>query len=438
MAIQTTQTLSDWSRAATALGPETSILILAAVNKVAARIGASADSAADAMPHVFLAVWRDGVSVDSAASQAVMTYHRHEQTRLSDPDFVSLDDDTETSAQHDALEVAVQSSRDSVARSYGGGSRGDILPLSEALETAPKGARAIVTAVLTEAAQHSATRDYAGSMYVPLKVSVVALAAGVARPRTKQASTDLRNAACRAYGMVQALRDDTEDVDSLAASALAWVTRDRRAYGGHGLAVWNNGARPEDVDYSAYRPLSDFQPDIHTGSHVAPLQPVRGFRVNTGSKGRKGPKPGQPSADTSHGASAARTCGTLFSATGGPNDAGLTAKRSLRSDTADLAAHEAQDARSQSKPCKRPIVTGESVICGCGPTRGQALISQTGTRVEISRNAAGQSVETEVTVTYFTHALTVCPVPVAGAHGSRCGCGRKRGALTAQSEHMAR
>jgi hypothetical protein len=171
------------------------------------------------------------------------------------------------------------------------------------------------------------------------------------------------------------------------------------------------------------------------------LQPVRGHRANTGSKGRVGPTPGQPSADTSHGASAARTCGTLFSATGGPNDSGLTAKRALRSDDADLAAHEAQEARSQAKPCKRPIVTGESVTCGCGPTRGQALISQTGTRVETSRNAAGQSVETESTVTWWTHALSVCPSPVAYRADSdrlACGCGRKRGALTPQNEHRAR
>lgn len=458
MTVQTDHTLNGWKHASAYLGQETSIRIIAAVSKAARNIGASDDTEADALPHAFLGYLHDGVSIEQAAYQSVLSLHRKEQTRQSDPDFVSLDD-VETSAQRDALEVAVQSSRDSVARSYGGGSRGELLPLSEALEAAPKGAKAIVTAVLTEAAQHSATRDYAGALYVPLKVSIVALAAGVARPRTKQASTDLRKAGCKAYAMVQALRDDsdgaifdarTDDaldaavvaydahVDSLTASAYRYVTRDRRAYGGHGLAVWNNGARPEDVDYSAYRPSSDFHPDIFNGSHVAPLQPVRGFRANTGTKGRRGPTPGQPSAGIAHGASAAMTPGPLFSATGGPNDAGLTAKRSLRSDTADLAAHEVHDARSQAKPCTRPIVTGESVVCGCGPTRGQVLISQTGTRVEISRNDVGQSVETESTVTWWTHALSVCPSPTVGTRGTSCGCGRKRGPLTAQNEHRAR
>ena len=442
MSVQTDKTLSDWSRAATALGPETSILIIAAVSKVAHRIGASADTEADAMPHVFLAVWRDGVSVDSAACQAVMSKHRTEQTRQADTDFVSLDD-VETSAERDALEAAIHAAglgRDEVARSYGGGSRGEILSLSEALAAAPSGARSIVSAVIADAARHSATRDYNGAMYVPLKVTVIAAAAGVSRPRTKDASAQLRQAGCTAYGMVQALRDDSESVESLAASALAWVTRDRRAYGGHGLAVWNNGARPEDVPYAAYRPLSDFQPDIHTGSHVAPLQPVRGHRVNTGTKGRKGPKAGQASEATSHGASAAKTPGTLFSTTGGPNDAGLTAKREARSDVADLAAHEAQDSRAQGTACKGAhshslyavrvfsgtasgLITeheqgsAHGARCGCGPTNGQPLI---------------------LTDNGWTHALSVCPVPVDGAHGSRCGCGRKRGALTGRGEHQAR
>jgi len=441
--VQTDKTLSDWSRAASALGPETSIRIIAAVSKAAHRIGASADTEGDAMPHVFLAVWRDGVSVDSAASQAVMSKHRTEQTRQADPDSVSLDD-VETSAQRDALEAAIHAAglgRDDVARSYGGGSRGEILPLTEALAAAPKGARAIVEACITEGAKHSATRDYSGALYVPLKVTVVALAAGVSRPRTKAASADLRAAACRAYGMVEALRDDSESVETLAASALSWVTRDRRAYGGNGQAVWQRGARPEAVPYALYRPLSDFQPDLSTGSHVAPLQPVRGHRVNTGSKGRKGPQAGQPSEDTSHGASAARTCGTLFSATGGPNDSGLTAKRSARSDEADLAAHEAQDSRAQGTACKAAhshacyavrvfevSMSGAaseheqgspySAACGCGPTNGQALI---------------------LTGDKWTHALSVCPVPVVSESARvTCGCGRKRGALTAQGEHRAR
>jgi len=440
MAIQTDTTLSDWARAATALGPETSILIIAAVTKAAHHIGASADTEADSLPHVFLAVWRDGVSVDSAANQAVMSKHRTEQTRQADTDFVSLDN-VETSSQRDALEAAIHAAglgRDDVARSYGGGSRGEVLPLDEALAAAPSGARAIVSAVITDAAKHSATRDYNGALYVPLKVTVIATAAGVSRPRTKTASAALREAGCTAYGMVQALRDDSESVESLSASALAWVTRDRRAYNGNGQAVWQRDARPESVDYSLYRPLSDFQPDIHTGSHVAPLQPVRGFRVNTGSKGRKGPKAGQPSEATSHGASAARTCGTLFSATGGPNDAGLTAKREARSDVADLAAHEAQDARAQGTACKRSILNPDNVFtsrrwsehtatCGCGPTNGQALILQTG---EDATYWAQDS--------RWTHALSVCPLPVEGALASRCGCGRKRGALTAKDEHRAR
>lgn len=409
------------------------MLIMAAVHEAVRNIGASDDTEANAMPHAFLAVMRNGVSIEHAARTAVRSLHYTEQTRLSDPDFVSLDS-AETSAQRDALEVACHSSRDEVARSYGGGSRGEILPLSEALEMAPRGARAIVTAVLTEAATHGATRDYAGSLYVPLKVSIVALAAGVARPRTKDASNDLRKAACKAYAMVQALRDDSESVDSLQASALAWVTRDRRAYGGHGQAVWQGGARPDGVDYASYRPLSDFQPDIFNGSHVAPLQPARGYRANTGSKGRKGSACGQPSADTSHGASVARTPGTLISATGGPNDAGLTAKRSLSSDTADLDAHEVSDARSQSKPCTRPIM-GEVPTCGCGPTRGQALISHTSEHARTLVDFGADSIET---YTYWTHALSVCPSPMTGTRGTSCGCGRKRGALTARGEHRAR
>ena len=468
MSVQTDKTLSDWSRAATALGPETSILIIAAVSKVAHRIGASADTEADAMPHVFLAVWRDGVSVDSAACQAVMSKHRTEQTRQADTDFVSLDD-VETSSQRDALEAAIHAAglgRDDVARSYGGGSRGSLMSLTEALEIAPQGASAIIAAVITDGltrkvptlkveivAQDGATDDEAmalhGGMrkrhgkadtYRPLKVSVIAQAAGIARPRTKAASTELRKAGCKAYGMVQAVRDDSESVESLTDSAYRYVTRDRRAYGGNGQAVWQRDARPESVDYSLYRPLSDFQPDLSTGSHVAPLQPVRGHRANTGTKGRKGPKAGQPSEDTSHGASAARTCGALFSATGGPNDAGLTAKRSERSDSADLAAHEAQDSRSQGTACKGAHShslyavrvfsgTASGVItehgqgaphaarCGCGPTNGQALI---------------------LTGNGWTHALSVCPLPVDGAHGARCGCGRKRGALTDRGEHQAR
>jgi hypothetical protein len=464
MSVQTDKTLSDWTRAATALGQETSILIMAEVSRAAHRIGASADTEGDALPHAFLAVWRNGVSVEHAARTAVRSLHYTEQTRLADPDFVSLDD-VVTSAQRDALEVAVQSSRDEVARSYGGGSRGEILSLSEALESAPSGARAIIHAVITDGltrkipdstvqttTHEGATGDDAMALhggvkkrhgrtatYRPLKVSVIASAAGVARPRTKADSDTLKRAGCRAYAMVQALRDDSESVDSLASSAYAYVTRDRRAYGGHGLAVWNNGARPEDVPYSAYRPLSDFQPDIHTGSHVAPLQPVRGYRANTGSKGRKGPMPGQPLEGIAHGASAAMTPGALFSATGGPNDAGLTAKRSDRADRAGLAAHEAQDARSQGTACKRPVApigvhpsSLEGMVCGCGPTNGQALILQSQTR-----DAVTVTGEPEV-FTYWTHALSVCPVPVQGAHGTRCGCGRKRGSLTAKDEHRAR
>jgi len=496
VAVQTDKTLKEWSRVATDLGPETSILIIAAVAKAANRIGASADTEADAMPHAFLGYRKDGVSIEQAAYQSVLSLHRKAQTKAADPNLVSLDD-VETSADRDALEIAVHSSRDDVARSYGGGSRGSLMSLTEALEIAPQGAASIIVALITDGltrkvptvkveitAQDGATDDEAmalhGGMrkrhgkvdtYRPLKVSVVALAAGVARPRTKAASADLRKAGCKAYGMVQAVRDDVESVESLTAQALAYVTRDRRAYGGHGLAVWNNGARPESVDYSAYRPLSDFQPDLHTGSHVTPLQPVRGYRANTGTKGRKGPKAGQASEDTSHGASAAKTCGTLFSATGGPNDSGLTAKRSARSDVADLAAHEAQDSRAQGTACRSAhshsayavrVFTGTAsgvisehaqgspyaATCGCGPTSGQALIL-TGDR--------------------WTHALSVCPVPkvseqmvsqtVNGAQvthrlhmhdgtGSSCGawcaprvtcgCGRKRGALTGKGEHQAR
>jgi len=465
MPVQTDKTLEDWSRAASALGPETSIRIIAEVTKAQHRIGASDDTAGDAMPHAFLAVWRNGVSAEHAARTAVRSLHYTAQTKAADPDSVSLDD-VETSADRDALEIAVHSSRDDVARSYGGGSRGSLMSLTEALELAPKGAATIVTAVITDGltrkvptlkvevlAQDGATDDEVmalhGGMrkrhgkadtYRPLKVSVVALAAGVARPRTKAASADLTKAGCTAYAMVQAIRDESESVESLTASALAYVTRDRRAYGGNGQAVWQTDARPESVPYAVYRPSSAFHPDLHTGSHVAPLQPVRGHRANTGTKGRKGPQAGQPSADTSHGASGAKTCGTLFSATGGPNDAGLTAKRSARSDTADLAAHEAQDSRAQGTACRTAyghsayavrVFTGTAsgvisehaqgspyaATCGCGPTTGQALIL-TGDR--------------------WTHALSVCPAPSEGAHGARCGCGRKRGALTAKGEHQAR
>jgi hypothetical protein len=444
MSVQTDQTLADWSRAATALGAETSVQILAAVHKVARAIGASADAEADAMPHVFLAVWRNGVSIEQASHQAVMSKHRTEQTKSADPDFVSLDD-VETQAERDALEVAMMSSRDEVARSYDGGSRGEILPLADALALAPHGAASIVSAVIADAAKHSATRDYNGALYVPLKVTVIATAAGVSRPRTKQASTELRKAGCTAYAMVQALRDDSETVETLTSSALAWVTRDRRAYGGHGLAVWNNGARPEGIEYATYRPMSDFQPDINTGSHVAPLQPVRGHRVNTGSKGRQGPTPGQPLEGISHGASGSQTPGTLFSATGGPNDAGLAAKRSVRADDAALTAHEASDARSQATACKRPIESPDNILtsrlwgehkatCGCGPTVGKPLIERTAHRV---MGRIGQSDIIE-TWHYWTHALTLCPMPAMGAHGLRCGCGRKRGALTDVGEHRAR
>jgi len=465
MPVQTDQTLKDWKRACVALGPETSIQIIAEVTKAQHRIGASDDTAGDAMPHAFLAVWRNGVSAEHAARTAVRSLHYTAQTKAADPDSVSLDD-VETSAQRDALEVAIHSSRDDVARSYGGGSRGSLMSLTEALEIAPNGAASIIVALITDGltrkvpvqtvqvttadgatdddamALHGGMRKRHGKAdtYRPLKVSVVALAAGVARPRTKAASAELRKAGCKAYGMVQAVRDESESVESLTASALAYVTRDRRAYNGNGQAVWQRDARPESVEYAAYRPLSDFQPDLHTGPHVAPLQPVRGYRANTGSKGRKGPKAGQASEDTSHGASAAKTCGTLFSATGGPNDAGLTAKRSDRADRADLAAHEAQDSRAQGTACRTAyghsayavrVFTGTAsgvisehaqgspyaATCGCGPTTGQALIL-TGDR--------------------WTHALSVCPAPAEGAHGARCGCGRKRGALTAKGEHQAR
>jgi hypothetical protein len=472
MTVQTDKTLKEWSRVATDLGPETSILILAAVAKAANRIGASADTEADAMPHAFLGYRKDGVSIEQAAYQSVLSLHRKAQTKAADPDSVSLDD-VETSADRDALEIAVHSSRDDVARSYGGGSRGSLMSLTEALELAPKGAATIVTAVITDGltrkvadlkvetttadgatdddamALHGGMRKRHGKAdtYRPLKVSVVALAAGVARPRTKAASADLRRAGCTAYGMVQAVRDESETVESLTASALAYVTRDRRAYGGNGQAVWQTDARPESLPYAAYRPSSAFHPDLHTGSHVAPLQPVRGFRANTGSKGRKGPKAGQASEDTSHGASAARTCGTLTSATGGPNDAGLTAKRADRADTADLAAHEAQDSRAQGTACRSAhshaayavrVFTGTAsgliteheqgspyaATCGCGPTTGQALI---------------------LTGNGWTHALSVCPVPSQATlpDGTlsaivRCGCGRKRGALTGKGEHQAR
>lgn len=474
MAIQTDQTLADWSRAASALGPETSILILAAVAKAAKRIGASSDTEADSMPHTFLAVWRNGVSIESAAYQSVLSLHRKAQTKAADPDFVSLDD-VETSAQRDALEAAIHAAglgRDDVARSYGGGSRGSLMSLTQALEIAPTGAATIISAVIKDGltrkvpaqsvqitAADGATDEDAMALhgghhkrhgkadtYRPLKVSVVAAAAGVARPRTKDASTELRKAGCTAYAMVQAIRDESETVESLTAQALAYVTRDRRAYGGHGQAIWQSGARPEGIDYAAYRPMSDFQPDIHNGSHVAPLQPVRGHRANTGSKGRKGPMAGQPSADTSHGASAARTPGTLWSATGGPNDAGLTAKRSDRADRADLAAHEAQDSRAQGTACKAAhshssyvvrVFTvdtqGMSIeheqgspfgaVCGCGPTNGQPLI------LGMTRTGIG-----------WCHALTLCPAPKVSDIAQRvtCGCGRKRGALTAQGEHRAR
>jgi hypothetical protein len=472
MAVQTDKTLEDWGRAVTALGAETSILIRAAVIKARRDLGASSEVEADAMPHAFLAVWRNGLSPEHAARMAVRSLHYTAQAKAADPDFVSLDD-VETSAQRDALEAAVHAAglgRDDVARSYGGGSRGSLMSLTEALEMAPTGAAAIVSAVIRDGltrkvpVRNVETVDASGSseddvmalhggvkdrrtrtgQYRPLKVSVVAAAAGVARPRTKAASAVLTLAGCKSYAMVQAIRDESESVESLTAQALAYVTRDRRAYGGNGQAVWQRDARPESVEYALYRPMSDFQPDLST-PHVAPLQPVRGHRANTGSKGRKGPQAGQPSADTSHGASAARTPGTLFSATGGPNDAGLTAKRSDRADRADLAAHEAQDARAQGTACTAAHshssyavrvfavdVNGVSIehvqgsphaaVCGCGPTKGQALI------LGMTRTGLG-----------WCHALTVCPAPkVSDAQRVTCGCGRKRGSLTARGEHRAR
>jgi hypothetical protein len=488
MAIQADKTLKDWSRCATALGQANTLEIMATAAKVARAIGASDDTTADALPHIFKAVWDNGISIGQACGQAVMSKHRTAQTLAADAGALSLDA-MPTERERDALEAAIHAAglgRDDVAKSYGGGSRGSLMSLEQALAEAPADAARVITALVsnalmaktpernvqTYASADAPALEAAGAVYwkMPsdalmalhggkrdrsrrapawraLKVSIVADALGVSRPKTKVESKALRHAACHAYGIVQSVRDDSQSATALEALAYAYVTRDRRAYGGNGQAVWQSQARPEGIDYALYRPLSSFQPDIFNGSHVAALQPVRGHRANTGSKGRKGPAAGQASADTSHGASASRTCGTVSSAMPGDNatalmptvdrganDAGRAAKRSVRADDAALAAHEVSDARAVGTWCQRPLISPESALCGCGPTTGAALIPHYLERVTSS---IGQADALEI-LKVWTHALSVCPVPKSGALGQTCACGRKRGRLTDAGEHRAR
>lgn len=492
MAIQTKRTMTDWALASAALGHEISAQIIAAVSKQATLQGASADTEADALPHTFLAVWRNGADIDSAACKAVQSKHRTMLAKQNGDDSQSLDAAV-TEADRDALSVAIiaaglgRSDRSGRINGHSlssgeGGDRGALMPLTEALALARQDDRVLITAVLTEAATRPLHKDYDGARFMPLKVSVVAAARGHKRPTTAARSNDERMAACGAAGRIMAAMEHApESAMALAESAMAYVTRDRT--GAHGQAVWQGWARPTvaadlgygasynvEIPYSAYRPTRAFLPDMYVSEDgvtatLAPLQRISGHKRGMSGKGRKGSPAGQTAfgvaAGAGAGASTPESNDTLsgqyrraFPVTPG----NLAAKRATALVDADDRARTADDQRMHGAPCPNYVTdfyvsrlwlqTGTTAhTCACGPLAGTPLVL---TRV---RSAALWTGETRPVL---THALTVCSAPVVSAgapftdaqgrqhDGSamtgtvRCGCGGKRGVLTPSGEHARR
>ena len=434
--VQTDQTLKSWCECAEAMGPEASASLIAEVEQAARAMRASADIASDAMPHVFIAVSRNGIAPKRAAWQAVRSLMRRDAARDAGEDVVSLD--ALADWQRDALQVASESARDSVARSYGGGKRAKRRALAEALEIAPPAARAIVSGVLAEAMARMAIVDIARLPYVALKVSVIAQICGMARPHDKVDSDLMRMAAARAYGMVEALRmgddSDSEQAHTLARDSFAWLTGERRAYGGNGQCVWQYDARPANRDYAAYRPTKDFVPDLRTTGNNGAALTLSGFkratgkRAKTGSKIRDGAACGQPAMGVRHGGA-----GGAYVPANRDTSATLAAARANRALESEALAQAVSESREHGAICQR--VSASAGAYPLAPRHGEAA-SQcacncgAGADLQITLVAPASAPARYV----LTHMLPVCESPESGV----CRCQRRAGVLTADGRHKRR
>jgi hypothetical protein len=426
MTVQTDQTLEAYCQCAEAMGSAASAALIATVQRAARLQRASDDIAADALPHVFIAVHRNGVAPEAAALQVIRSKQRTAMARDAGDD-VALD--ALQPWQRDALQVAAESARDTVARAYGGGSYAPRLTLAEALQAAPKGSGSLLRLILSDALQRAPKREYGKCHYVPLRVSTVAELMGEDRPHTRTASNAMRAIACKAYGQVEALRQTDQTAGALAKRAYLYVTRDRSA--DFGQAVWQYDARPAGVDYALYRPSKAVTPDLQdigtlSGS-ARPFQRVTGHKANTGSKGRKGSAAGQPTMGTPHGV------GGAYTPTQRDTAATVKAARDNRTlEAADIAA-VISEARKHGAVCKRwqatagalPLTTvsgsmAAGVTCNCGA--GAALV------VTLICTAGKGSDYV------LAHALPVCSAPESGV----CRCGIHAGILTDDGRHQRR
>jgi hypothetical protein len=462
MRVQTDATLRAYADAVQALPPETYRECIA----YAERIAPHTDDSEDALPAALITLHKrmtDGREIDrqsirSAVRAAVLSATRN---RLRAWEAAAPTDTLPESG--DAHPVAdaprwesVRESLSPTHRAMLDGIAADAVARlmaerAETYRTHPDGHTSGHAALMAEATMERRA----------LRVGVIAASIGAPIPRSRAASDALRASACVAWATASAmltpprttvrvpvpttgqaprwtyLPGAPESVEHRAVRAMRYVTTDATAlaaaYRRERDLISGGPTTPEMVRMLGWQaPVSDPVSVSLTRSMPEP-------RKGPASRSRKGLV--TPSVSTRHsGGIAPGAAHGASIAAEVPTDAGVRAiaaegRRQARED----AAYDAMTARSMgSRECGRalPVPTtapGAEWECGCG---GSTLPLLSGW---VLSGGAGDGTPVRSSV----HRLTPCPAP-AETHdsdgiltGHRCGCGRKRGALTRQDGEWA-
>lgn len=287
-----------------------------------------------------------------------------------------------------------------------------------------------------------------------LKVTPIARAIGAPMPRTRQGSDALRVAACVAWAQVSVritpprrtrrvpvpstsrdltrrwtyVEGEGESVESRAARALRYVITDPA----HLSRVWQDrndglaGATPDTATPDTVRKVGWVAPLSEPNSSETRSMPEP--RKGAARRSRKGVSVPSTSTRYAGGLTEGMAHGALVAGVG--TDSGISGvKREVRAMARDDAAHDAHAARldSHKGECARPVDDGYPLTLGYA-TRCNCGGSTLPLRVTLDIPADDPTSAPQFT---YRHALTPCPVPVTSEDkGTRCGCGRKRGALT--------
>lgn len=439
MRTMTDQTLTDYAAAAATLSAET----MRETMRLLTRTAQHEDDAADALPHAVIAIAK-GVRWETAVHRTLQSAARDRLRAWGTVAPTAPEDMPEWQPERTTPRTTL-----------------------EDCTTLTNGQRTVLGALAADGLARKGALATLGERK-PLKVSVVAEALGMPRPRSASASLAMRTAACIAWATASVemgtARTHMVPVpstgnaprwisagDVMARAALAQrYTQPGRDSGAHGQAVWQEWARPTGLPQSAYRALG-FMPDLYTGD-VTATRPIPedgltdGWTVCEDDDTRMW-RLFRNAAPAVRGSLAtdlvATQAGQRWGATAvayGEQETplGLAAKRTLRAAQREDVAHAAHAVAlaNGQRACSRPIPAPDAslgcvMVCGCGGAKGQPL-----GEVERSNVTSGRDLPS-----LWTHPLTPCPMPALTDTGARCDCGRKRGALVPQGEvwaHRAR